>query len=110
MCYTLGIMIRPAKEPSQRRRQPLQIRLTDGERELIERAADRNRAKPSTWARVVLVEAAVEEIGDAEPVPPEMVTPGVYEVPIAPKDIEPPEPPVVELNWAEQLLGTLRSK
>jgi hypothetical protein len=46
---------RPPKDDSERRETRFQIRLSDVELALIERAAD---GKPSTWARDVLLKAA----------------------------------------------------
>ena len=46
---------RPPKPPEERRTAELRIRMTEAEREAMDRAAD---GKTSTWAREVLLRAA----------------------------------------------------
>jgi uncharacterized protein (DUF1778 family) len=48
-------MGRPPLDPEDRRSKPLRIRLTDAEREEIDKAAN---GQSSTWARKVLLQAA----------------------------------------------------
>lgn len=48
-------MARPEKPPEERKENVLRIRLTDEEREALDRAAD---GRTSTWARDVLLRAA----------------------------------------------------
>jgi uncharacterized protein (DUF1778 family) len=52
---TVTRMGRKPLPPEERRAKPLRIRLTDAEREEIDRAAD---GQSSTWAREVLLSAA----------------------------------------------------
>ena len=46
----------------ERREKPLRIRLTDEERELIDRAATAASSKSSAWARAVLLKAAQRQL------------------------------------------------
>jgi hypothetical protein len=49
---------RPPKAEADRRTANMKIPLTDREKEVIERAASTDSAKPVTWAREVLLRAA----------------------------------------------------
>jgi hypothetical protein len=49
---------RPPKDPEDRKTANMKIPLADGEKELIEKAAQADSAKPVTWARNVLLRAA----------------------------------------------------
>ena len=51
-------MGRPPKRPSERKTSPMLIPMTDAEREQIQAAAEADDAKPTTWARDVLLRAA----------------------------------------------------
>ena len=51
-------MGRPPKKPSERKTAPMLIPMTDAEREQIQAAAEADEAKPTTWAREVLLRTA----------------------------------------------------
>jgi len=49
---------RPPKPPDERKTASMKLPLADDEKELIERAARADDAKPVTWARDLLLKAA----------------------------------------------------
>lgn len=53
-----GMRGRPKKPPEDRKTSSMKIPLAESEKELIERAATADDAKPVTWAREVLLRAA----------------------------------------------------
>ena len=59
--YSIGVAGRPPKKKSERRNYTLRIRLTDGERKVLEGAADGAALDVSAWARMVLFSAAKQE-------------------------------------------------
>ena len=56
-----GVM--PAKKPRRKYGKPLQVRVTEEQHELFQRAADKDGRKLSNWARDRLERAAERELG-----------------------------------------------
>ncbi len=61
---TLTRMGRPMLPDDERREKPLRIRMSDEERELVDRAAEATGQTTSQWARDILERAAKKQVGD----------------------------------------------
>ena len=57
-CGYTESMARPSKSKSERRENVLRIRLTDAERRVLDRAAEKKALDVSAWARMVLLAEA----------------------------------------------------